>query len=247
MNLELKNAATGAKVENCLLTASNLWNTPLSLWGLSRIDIPEDAEILDIGCCGGKNLERLTKLAPKGHVSGMDESFRAVNFAFRLNEEAIGEGRCQVYEGSADILPFGAGKFDLVVVEDTFFFWEDPAKCFKEISRVMKAEGKILLLLSKGGLAPLDKFFAALIPGMQAYGRDDIRDLLEDAGFRDVETASRLGALVVTAVKPLSLPARAKRRLNLPDTIPYSKLAVAALGVLALGAAAAAAASKKKE
>jgi len=241
MNLELKNAATGAKVENCLLTASNLWNTPLSLWGLSRIDIPEDAEILDIGCCGGKNLERLTKLAPKGHVSGMDESFRAVDFAFRLNEEAIGEGRCQVYEGSADILPFGAGKFDLVVVEDTFFFWEDPAKC------VMKAEGKILLLLSKGGLAPLDKFFAALIPGMQAYGRDDIRDLLEDAGFRDVETASRLGALVVTAVKPLSLPARAKRRLNLPDTIPYSKLAVAALGVLALGAAAAAAASKKKE
>ena len=65
MNLELKNAATGAKVENCLLTASNLWNTPLSLWGLSRIDIPEDAEILDIGCCGGKNLDKAGPQRPR--------------------------------------------------------------------------------------------------------------------------------------------------------------------------------------
>lgn len=90
----------GPKAEGYLLSASDLWNTPLSLWGLSRVSIAEDAEILEIGCGGGKNLERLLKKAPKGHVSGIDTSFRAVDFAYRQNEKAIRAGRCSVYEGA---------------------------------------------------------------------------------------------------------------------------------------------------
>lgn len=246
MSIDLKKALCGPKVENALLTASGLWNTPLSLWGLSLVDIPDGAEILDIGCSGGKNLERLLAKAENTEVSGIDESFRAVDYAYRLNEEAIKEGRCHVYEGSADLLPFGKDKFDFVVVEDAFFFWKEPEVCLKEISRVMKPEGKLLLLLSKGGLPPLDKLYAALIPGMNALSAQDVKDLLEDTGFRDVETLSRFGGLAVTGMKPVSLVTSAKRKLNLPETLPYGKMAAcAALGFTALGIALAA--SRRKE
>lgn len=239
MSIDVKKALTGPKVENALLTVSNLWNTPLSCWGLSLVDIPENGAVLDIGCGGGKNLERLLAKGEYVEVSGMDESFRAVDYAYRLNEEAIKEGRCHVYEGSADLLPFGKEKFDLVVVEDAFFFWKDMEANLAEISRVLKPEGKLLLLLSRGGLPPLDKLYAALIPGMKAFSAQDIKDLLEGAGFRDVETLSRFGGLAVTGVKPVSLLTGAKRRLNLPETFPYGKTAgAAALGFAALGFAA---------
>ncbi|MEE3452735.1 class I SAM-dependent methyltransferase [Dialister sp.] len=238
MSIDLKKALSGPKVENALLTASGLWNTPLSLWGLSLVDIPDGAQILDVGCSGGKNLERLLKKAADSEVSGIDESFRAVDHAYRLNEEAIKEGRCHVYEGSADLLPFGKEKFDLVIVEDAFFFWKEPEACLAEISRVLKPEGKLLLLLSKGGLPPLDRLYAALIPGMNGCSAEDIKDLLEEAGFRDVEMLSRFGGLAVTSVKPVSLVTSAKRKLNLPETLPYGKMAgAAALGFAALGIA----------
>lgn len=86
----------GPKTEGYLLSAMNLWNTPLSLWGLSQVSIPEDAEVLDIGCGGGKNLMRLLEKAPKGHVSGIDSSFRAVDLPTVSMRRPSGKGaaRC---------------------------------------------------------------------------------------------------------------------------------------------------------
>ncbi|WP_301959464.1 class I SAM-dependent methyltransferase [uncultured Dialister sp.] len=226
----------GPKAEGYLLSASNLWNTPLSLWGLSQVTIPEDAEILEIGCGGGKNLERLLKKAPKGHVSGIDSSFRAVDFAYRQNEKAIREGRCSVYEGAPDVLPFNENKFDFVLAAESFYFWKDPEACLKEVLRVMKPGASLLILQSKGGLS-LHRIYEKLIPGMKVYGREDLKELLEDAGFRDVTIRSRLGALAVVSEKPVTPLDTARKKLRL-SSIPYGKLTAAALSVAALGLAA---------
>ena len=226
----------GPKTEGYLLSAMNLWNTPLSLWGLSAVSLPEDAEILDIGCGGGKNLKRLLEKAPKGHVSGIDSSFRAVDFSYRLNEEAIKEGRISVYEGAADVLPFNKDKFDFILAEETFYFWKDPAACLKELLRVLKPGGTFLLLQSKGG-SPLHQVYEKLIPGMKVYSKGELKELLEDAGFRDVTIRSRLGALAVSSEKPVTPLDAARKKLKL-SSIPYGKLTAAALSAAALGLAA---------
>lgn len=224
------------KTEGYLLNAMNLWNTPLSLWGLSLVSIAEDAEILDIGCGGGINLERLQKKAPKGHVSGIDSSFRAVDYAYRLNEKAIQEGRCSVCEGSADVLPFPNQHFDFILAEETFYFWKDPAACLKEILRVLKPGGRFLILHSKGG-SPLHRIYEKLIPGMKVYSKNDLKELLEEAGFRDVTIHSRLGALAVETTKPVTPLYAARKKMHL-SSIPYGKLTAAAISAAALGLAA---------
>lgn len=226
----------GPKTEGYLLSAMNLWNTPLSLWGLSQVSIPENAEVLDIGCGGGKNLMRLLEKAPKGHVSGIDSSFRAVDFAYRFNEKAIREGRCSVYEGSADVLPFNENKFDFILAEETFYFWKDPAACLKEVLRVLKPGGTFLILQSKGG-SPLHQVYEKLIPGMKVYSKDELKDLLEEAGLRDVTIHGKLGALAAVSVKPVTALDAAKRKLKL-SSIPYGRLTAAALSAAALGLAA---------
>lgn len=248
MKLELKKPSLlrpGPKTEGYLLSAMNLWNTPLSLWGLSQVNAPKNAEILDIGCGGGKTISRLLKKVPEGHVYGIDSSFRAVDFSWRLNEKAIREGRCQIVEGTAEALPFDDNRFDLVIAEETFYFWKDPAACLKEIYRVLKPGGRFLLLHSKGALPP-DKIYEKLIPHMKVYGKKELKEYLEDAGFRNVSAKSRLSALAVTSVKPLSVLDQAKKRLKLSSSLPYGKLTAIAVSAAALGLAAYGASRRKK-
>ena len=114
------------KMKESLYSIMNLWNTPLSLWGLSYATIPIDGNVLDIGCGGGRNIARLLEKVPDGQVYGIDPSFRAVDVSYQLNKKACDEGRCHIYEGSADILPFDDNYFDFIMASETFYFWKDP-------------------------------------------------------------------------------------------------------------------------
>ena len=44
----------------------------MAQWGLSFIDVADEAHVLDIGCGGGANVARLLALASKGNVQGID-------------------------------------------------------------------------------------------------------------------------------------------------------------------------------
>lgn len=224
----------------------NLMTIPLSHWGLSHVEIHDDVDILDIGCGGGRNIQRLLRAAPKGHVTGIDPSETAVSMSFALNREAIADGRCDVYEGTADILPFGDNRFDLVMASETMYFWKNPDECVREILRVLKPGGIFLAVNSKGGTCPLDDIYEKIIPGMKIFHQEELEELFLNAGFRDLDTDYKLGALALTAVKPMTKLDAVRKRLLLKEPASYGKIAIMA-GILALIGVAIAAGSKKKE
>ena len=57
-----------------LIASMNIFHTPVSLWGISHLDLAGNEKILDIGCGGGINLSRFLKKVPRGHVTGIDLS-----------------------------------------------------------------------------------------------------------------------------------------------------------------------------
>lgn len=73
---------------------------------------------------------------------------------------------------------------------------------------------------------------------MKVYRPKELKEYLEEAGFRNVDVHSRLSALAVTSVKPLSVLDQAKKRLKLSSSIPYGKLTAIAVSAAALGLAA---------
>jgi 2-polyprenyl-3-methyl-5-hydroxy-6-metoxy-1,4-benzoquinol methylase len=64
-----------------LVRGMNFGHSGLTRWGLTKVEIRENATVLDIGCGGGRALERLASLASLGKVVGIDYSEDSVAVA----------------------------------------------------------------------------------------------------------------------------------------------------------------------
>jgi len=156
-------------------------------WGLSGVNVDEDAHVLDVGCGGGANIARLLKRAPKGKVSGIDYSPVSVAKSRKVNAGAIAAGRCQVHEGSAANLPFGEGEFNLVTAFETVYFWPEIEKCFAGVRRVLKEGGRFVIVNESDGSSANDAKWESMIEGMHTYKPAELQAILEKAGFREIK------------------------------------------------------------
>ena len=154
----------------------------LAIWGLSFLPIGEEDRVLDIGCGGGANLERLLALTPNGTVSGVDYSPTSVQASRDHNARAIAEGRCEVHEGNASALPFPDGAFDTATAFETVYYWDLPT-AFPEVLRVLKPGGRFLVCNEDNGLDEERLDLASRIPGMVMFTAEQLVDALEQAGF----------------------------------------------------------------
>ena len=69
----------------------------------------------------------------------------------KLNEAAIREGRCVVWQGSVAEMIFAASWFDAVTAFETVYFWPDLPQCFREVFRVLKPGGTFFLCNESSG------------------------------------------------------------------------------------------------
>jgi ubiquinone/menaquinone biosynthesis C-methylase UbiE len=163
----------------------NRHHAKLTLWGLTKVTVKPDAKILDVGCGGGKTLYRLAKLTPHGKVFGIDYSSEMVNFSIEINKALIAQNRVEVLEGSVEKICFSDGFFDLVTAFETYYFWPNFSSALKEINRVLKPGGKLLLVneLKHGATSAkvIEETHVKLIR------LQEIQAALQSAGFVDVQ------------------------------------------------------------
>ena len=189
----------GGKV---MVAAMNLGHRALADWGLS-FGPAAFQKALDCGCGGGANLKKLLKCCPGCHVTGADYSAVSVEKSQKVNRRAIEEGRCQVVHASVATLPFPAEVFDLVTAFETVYFWPDLSACFREIWRLLTPGGTFLICNECSGDTDKDDKWTRKIEGMTIYRDVQLKALLEQAGFRDIQVhKNNRGWLCVMAVKP---------------------------------------------
>lgn len=104
---------------------------------LDHAHIAREAEVLDIGSSTGTNL-RLLKSLGFSRVTGLDQSEEAIRYCA---EKGLGEVR----RGDACALPFPDKSFDLVLATDIIEHVEDDEQALREIARVLKPGGRVLL------------------------------------------------------------------------------------------------------
>jgi ubiquinone/menaquinone biosynthesis C-methylase UbiE len=108
--------------------------------------IGEDLTILDVGCGGGRTVDRLASIATRGKVYGVDYAEASVAMTGETNQRAIAEGRVDIDQASVSQLPFPDATFDLVTAVETHYYWPDLPHDVREVIRVLKRGGRLLIL-----------------------------------------------------------------------------------------------------
>jgi ubiquinone/menaquinone biosynthesis C-methylase UbiE len=110
----------------------------------SEIDRMEEAIILDVGCGTGRILEPLTTFHPK-KLCGMDISKGILKIAskkLKIKDPSL-ELKC----GDAETeIPWEDSCFDYVLVPGVFHHFFRPFDALREVRRVLKNHGKIIVI-----------------------------------------------------------------------------------------------------
>lgn len=189
------------------LASMNRSHAGLTDWGLSHVTIGDEFHILDVGCGGGRTLERLAAMTVAGQVHGIDNADGSVLASKRWNAEAIRQGRIHVALASVDAIPYPDRCFDLVTAIETQYFWPDLDRAIQEVERVLKPGGQFLVIAEyyrTETRKPLVGWVLALL-GAHRLSLQEHRDLLRRAGFQEIQIfeAVERGWLCAIGCKPL--------------------------------------------
>ncbi|MCD4813553.1 class I SAM-dependent methyltransferase [bacterium] len=132
---------------------------------------PEN-RVLDVGCGDGKPSEVLAALGC--HVMGIDVEAHPERWEMLRNKGII----CQ--EGNAEKLSFADASFDAVWIKDAFHHMENPAVALRELQRVVKPGGPIVVV-EANRYNPVFYIHLTLLGDHQHYTRRALKRFLRKA------------------------------------------------------------------
>ena len=170
-----------------MVNGMNNGHAKMADWGLSHLPTATPAEILEIGCGGGRNVGELLKKYPLSKVTAMDFSPVCVEKTTQYNREAIASRRCVVQQGDVSSLDFPKKTFDIATAFETIYFWPGLEHCFAEVFSVLKEGGLFMIVNESDGTDRSSLRFEKIIDGMRCYTTEEIETALRKAGFSEVE------------------------------------------------------------
>ncbi len=115
---------------------------PLRARLLAAAQIQDGENILDIGCGCGDTTIPAARATPSGHALGADFSRIQVAEARRL-AACAGVANARFEVADAQVHPFGAGTFDLVLSSLGVMFFDDPAAAFANLRKALRHGGRL--------------------------------------------------------------------------------------------------------
>jgi ubiquinone/menaquinone biosynthesis C-methylase UbiE len=170
----------------------NRRHSKVTEWGLAHVSVRNHDMVLDLGCGGGMTVARLAAMATQGKTYGVDYSEASVAASRRTNQRLIEAGRVEIMLASVSHLPFRDHMFDLVTAVETHYYWPDLDSDMREVLRVLKPGGTLLIVAEayKGG--KYDRLLRRLdqLQGIMNYAHLTVgehRELFSNAGYSDVQ------------------------------------------------------------
>jgi SAM-dependent methyltransferase len=168
---------------------------------VSALDLPQPADILDAGCGSGRNL---LELAPFGRLTGLEPSHASAEVA---RSRGVGE----VVESGLERMPFEHGSFDLAVCLDVIEHVEDDVGALRELRRVVRATGRLLLTVP--AYQALWSSHDVRNHHHRRYNRRMLLARTTEAGWRAVHT-THFNSLLLPAAAAVRLLERVRPRAS---------------------------------
>lgn len=186
--------------------AMNQGHGRMTEWGLHHVTVESRFKVLDIGCGGGATVQKLAAIAEDGMVYGVDYAKGSIAVSREFNSRLIEAGRVVIQKASVSHLPFPDDTFDLATAVETQYYWPDLMGDMREILRVLKPGGKLVVIaeMYKGGKYDWLKWPVMWLLRSSHLSVSDHRDLFASAGYANVETFEEIskGWICAMANKP---------------------------------------------
>lgn len=149
---------------------------------LKRLPQAHKGRLLDVACGTGALLDAVSAVRPNMTLAGVDLTPEMLDVA----RQRLGS-RASLACGTADALPFRTAGFDIVVVANSFHFFQGPEDVLTEICRVLRPDGTLIITDWCDDYLTCrvcDRLLRLFDPAHhRIYGSDDCQALLARRGF----------------------------------------------------------------
>ncbi|WP_106399775.1 class I SAM-dependent methyltransferase [Actinocorallia populi] len=171
--------------------------------------IGQDDRVLDIGCGAGLTTRRAAVLAPRGRALGVDLSAPMLECARAVAAEK-GITNVSFEQGDAQVHPFAAGEFDVVISRGGIWYFADPLAAFANIGSALRPGGRLAITTpdSTGGrvgtgFPDIFRIMGEYLPDPPVLAtEDESRALTTMATPGDIATVLTGAGFVSVAVEP---------------------------------------------
>ena len=119
--------------------------------GVAALTLEADSTVVDIGCGTGCALRHVSEQVTEGSLVGIDPIPRMIEIAREQTAQFPSVDRIDYYVGSAENLPIEDSFANVVLAFDSYDHWQDGTKGLREVRRVLKANGRFVVV-KDGGL-----------------------------------------------------------------------------------------------
>ncbi|NQY68376.1 MAG: class I SAM-dependent methyltransferase [Flavobacteriales bacterium] len=165
----------------------NKGNKHICLNSYKILNAQDGERILEIGMGNGYFISDLFQMADNIKYIGLDFSPTMIEEAKNINQKLIDSGKVDFIESSIATLPFDDDSIDAIITTNTLYFWPKPSENIKELLRILKPGGRILIGYRSKSF--MDKIELANY-GFTKYEQKDVESLLSSSGCSYSETTT---------------------------------------------------------
>ncbi len=165
---------------------------------LTALDLQRDDRVLEIGFGHGRTIEHAAASVPLGFIAGIDRSEEMGRMAARRCRQLLRDGKVGLAVGDSARLPFPDQSFQKALSVHTVYFWGDPIVHLREIRRVLRDAGRLVLVFRSKDDKMADEFPATVYT---FYTPEEVGSLLDESGFQSVDLTSAPGELIMAVAR----------------------------------------------
>ena len=151
---------------------------------LKAINPKKDDKYLEIGFGSGIFIKKYMFHVSK--IAGIDHSEDMVKLASDINRKLVESRKAEFKHGYASSLPWADNEFTVVAAIEVFFFLNETEKTLKEIFRVLKPGGRLIIEMAFNKDDGADHTRHIKKMGLKLYSGEEMKKLLKKAGFNNI-------------------------------------------------------------
>jgi len=151
---------------------------------LKAINPKKDDKYLEIGFGSGIFINKY--MSQVSRIAGIDHSEDMVKLASDINRKLVESGKAEFRQGYASSLPWADNEFTVVAAIEVFFFLNETEKTLKEIFRILKPGGRLVIEMAFNKDDGVDHKKHIKKMNLKLYSGEEMKKLLKKAGFDDI-------------------------------------------------------------